>query len=43
MNKGPNTEEAITVAYIMGCLTITIHTGECYKALIDSEAAILLI
>ena len=27
----------------MVCLTITIHAGKCYKALIDSEAAISLI
>ena len=43
MNGGPNTEEAITVACIMGCPTIVVHTGKCYKALIDLGAAISLI
>ena len=33
-------EEAITVAHIMDCFMITIHAGKCYKALIDSGAAI---
>ena len=27
----------------MDCLTITVHAGKCYKALINSEAAISLI
>ena len=27
----------------MDCPTITVHAGKCYKALIDSEAAISLI
>ena len=40
---GPITEEAITVACIMDCPTITVHAGKCYKALIDSGAAISLI
>ena len=40
---GPNTEEAITVAHIMDCPTITVHAGKCYKALIDLGAAISLI
>ena len=35
-----NIEEAITVACIMDCPTITVHAGKCYKALIDSGAAI---
>ena len=39
----PNTEETITVVYMMDCLTITVHTGKHYKALIDLGAAILLI
>ena len=30
-------------ARIMDCLTITVHTGKCYKALIDSGAAISLL
>ena len=32
-------EETITVACIMDCPTITVHTGKCYKALIDSGGA----
>ena len=43
MNRGPNTEEAITVACIMDCPTIMVHTGKHYKVLIDSEAGISLI
>ena len=31
------------VAYIMGCLTITVHTGKCYKVLIDLGMASSLI
>ena len=41
--KGGHTQEAITVACIMHCLTITGHAGKCYKALIYSGAAILLL
>ena len=33
----------VTVALIMDCPTITVHAGKCYKALIDSAAAISLI
>ena len=40
---GLNTEETVTVACIMDCPTITAHAGKCYKALIDSGAAISLI
>ena len=36
-------QETITVAHIMDCLTITVHAGKCYKALIDSEAVISLL
>ena len=43
MNGGPNTEEAITVACIIDCPTIMVHAGKCYKALIDSGTAIILI
>ena len=43
MNGGPNTEKTITEAHIMDCPTITVHAGQCYKALIDSGAAISLI
>ena len=32
-----------TVALITDCSTITVHAGKCYKALIDSGAAISLI
>ena len=35
--------ETATVACIMDCPTITFHIGKCYKALIDSGAAISLI
>ena len=35
--------ETVTVAHILDCPTITVYTGKCYKALIDSEAAISLI
>ena len=37
------TQEPITVALIMDCPTTTVHTRKSYKALIDSEAVILLI
>ena len=40
---GPDVEEAVTVAHILDCPTITVHTRKCYKALIDSVAAISLI
>ena len=40
---GPNTQEAITVAHIMDCPTITVHIGKHYMALIDSGAAISLL
>ena len=43
MSGGPNAEEAITVAHIMDCPTIMIHTGKHYKDLIDLGAAISLI
>ena len=32
-----------TIAIITDCPTITVHTGKCYKALIDSRAAISLL
>ena len=34
--------KTITIAHITDCPTITAHTGKCYKALIDSGAAISL-
>ena len=43
MNGGPNAQEAITMACIMDCPTITVHAGKCYKALIDSGPAISLL
>ena len=33
----------ITIAHITDCPTITVHAGKCYKALIDSGAAISLL
>ena len=36
-------KDAVTVAHITDCPTITVHTGKCYKALIDSGAAISLL
>ena len=43
MNGGPEAEDTVTVARIMDCPTITVHASKCYKALIDSRAAISLI
>ena len=40
---GPPMQETITVACIMDGPTITVHTGKCYKALINSGAAISLL
>ena len=40
---GPPVEETVTVVHIMDCPTITVHAGKCYKALIDSGAAISLL
>ena len=40
---GPPVEGTITVACITDCPTTTVHAGKCYKALIDSGAAILLL
>ena len=37
------TQEPVTVALIMDCPTIIVCAGKCYKALIDSGAAISLI
>ena len=33
----------VTLVLIMNCLTITVHVDKCYKALIDSGAAISLV
>ena len=35
--------DTVTVAHITDCPTIMVHTGKCYKALIDSGAAISLL
>ena len=40
---GLSKKDIITVAHITDCPTITVHTGKCYKALIDSGAAISLL
>ena len=40
---GLTTQEPVTVALIMDCPTITVHTTKCCKALIDLGAAISLI
>ena len=40
---GLPSNDQVTVALIMDCPTITVHAGKCYKALIDSGAAISLI
>ena len=40
---GSPTAEIITVACITDCPTRTVHMSKCYKALIDSGAAILLL
>ena len=40
---GLTTQEPVTIELIMDCPTITVHASTCYKALIDSEAAISLI
>ena len=37
---GGQTQRKVTVSHIMDCPTITVHAGKCYKALIDSAAAI---
>ena len=36
-------KDTVTVAHITDCPTIGVHTGKCYKALIDSGAAISLL
>ena len=43
MNGGPEAEDTVTMACIMDCPTITVHASKCYKAIIDSGAAISLI
>ena len=36
-------KDIITIAHITDCPTITVHTGKCYKALIDSGATLSLL
>ena len=36
-------KNTVSVAHIIDCPTITVHAGKCYKALIDSGAAISLV
>ena len=36
-------KDIITIAHITDCPTITVHAGKCYRALIDSGAAISLL
>ena len=43
MNRRPEAEDTVTMTWIMDCSTITVHASKCYKALIDSRAAISLI
>ena len=35
--------KTITITHIIDCPTITVHSGKCYKALIDSGATISLL
>ena len=43
MNGGPEAADTVTMACIMDCPTITVHTGKYYEALINSGAATSLI
>ena len=38
--RGLPRDNIITIAHITDCLTVTVHTGNCYQALIDSGATI---
>ena len=40
---GPSSNIHVTIALIMDCPARTVHAGKCYKALIDSGAAICLV
>ena len=40
---GLSSNKHVTIALITDCPTITVHEGKCYKALIDSGAAISLV
>ena len=37
--RGLSSDDVITIAHISDCPTVTVHTGKCYQALIDSGAA----
>ena len=41
--RGLPKKDITTIAHITDCPTITVHAGKCYKALIDSGAAISLL
>ena len=41
--RRPFNNDTITVAHIADCPTIMVHAGKCYKALLDSGAAISLL
>ena len=43
MNGGPSSNKHVKIAPIMDCPTITVHSGKCYKSLIDSEAAVSVV
>ena len=43
MNGGAEVEETVTMAHFMDHPTITVHASKCYKASIDSGAAIPLL
>ena len=40
---GLSSNKHVTIALITDCPTITVHAGKCYRALIDSGAAISLV
>ena len=41
--RGLSSDNVITITHISDCPTVTVYTGKCYQALIDSGAAISLI
>ena len=41
--EGLPKRKTITISHITDCPTITVHAGKCYKALIDSGAAISIL
>ena len=40
---GPSSNKNVTIALITDCPTIPVHTGKCYRALIDSGANVSLV